>query len=608
MAQSARSASTHLSNRIVPPADSISVSRATRSVPDRRLAKGLARRLARIARRGLAAWLIAGGTVGVIGGGIGGGDAIAHDHPEIASGTTAAAVEVAGQEMVDQKATRQPLGQCSGGQVGASRLPARLDSESMLMQWIESEEAARVACDHALRAEAFDSIAAKRESLVPRFAASPGVETRDASERIADALASFGRLRMLMTRDDFAAKWLPPSAAIDAGDAFLLGATGDVVSGQTESGDVARRLADLACQEPVDVIPPVVPNPAVVSNAAVVKATPPAAVAPTPDPDGVAVAAAEPPRFGEFGMVGSSGIVATMADSYLPYDLSPEDAIAMRMYPISGSPISHLGGRRTGVYAPIDGLAAGTQWHHRIEASTILSTPEASLDATPSQVAVADSAILGEADDNATTAKDAEKMLATIARIAVEAAQPDSLRRQLLAPDRLGTRLGEWASVGWGAVDDSANDLTERFAKALRPEVVESQSDSQLDAVDGRQLVAGATLLTPHSVVSTDWEDVAISDRALRIEIACRAAIDGVIAQASRRSLGGEPSIRQDTLAANSDVAGPDAEIIRAEAVATACDQAAAMLERLAMSLRRAGDSVVRQAKAKPVVGGSIVR
>jgi hypothetical protein len=113
--------------------------------------------------------------------------------------------------------------------------------------------------------------------------------------------------------------------------------------------------------------------------------------------------------------------------------------------------------------------------------------------------------------------------------------------------------------------------------------------------------------------VSTDWEDVEISERALRIEVACRAAIDDVIAQASRGSSGGGASIRQDTLAADSEVAGPkvagpDVEVVRAEAVATACDQAAQMLERLAMSLRRAGDSVVRQAKAKPAAGGSIVR
>jgi hypothetical protein len=556
----------------------------------------MAKRLARIARRGLAAWLIAGGTVG----GIGVGDAIAHDHPGIASGAPAATVDVvveaAGPGMVDQQATRQRLGERSGGQVGAMRLPARLDSESMLMQWIESEEAARIACDHALRGDPFGAIAAKRESHVPRFAASPGVEARDPSEVIADALASFRRLRLLVTRDDFAAKWLSPPAAIDAGDEFSTRSTGDAV---------ARGLADLACQEPVDVIPPVVQNHAVVKEPQTVTRSR------TPDQDGVAVAA-DPPRFGAVGLVGSSGIVATMADSYLPYDLSPEDVIAMRMYPISGAPISHLGGRRTGVYAPVDGLAAGNQWHHRIEAATILSTPEAGPGVTPDQVAILDTPVamepLGEA-----SAQDAEKMLATIARIAIQAAQPDSMQRQLLTPDRLGTRLGEWASVGWGAVDDSAADLTSRFAEALRPQVVPSQSADGGDAVDGRHLVAGATLQPPHPVVSTDWEDVEISERALRIEVACRAAIDDVIAQASRGSSGGGASIRQDTLAADSEVAGPkvagpDVEVVRAEAVATACDQAAQMLERLAMSLRRAGDSVVRQAKAKPAAGGSIVR
>jgi hypothetical protein len=53
---------------------------------------------------------------------------------------------------------------------------------------------------------------------------------------------------------------------------------------------------------------------------------------------------------------------------------------------------------------------------------------------------------------------------------------------------------------------------------------------------------------------------------------------------------------------------GGAGEIARAEALATACDQAAATLERFALALRRAGDTAVRVAKAGTAEPGTGLR
>ncbi len=128
----------------------------------------------------------------------------------------------------------------------------------------------------------------------------------------------------------------------------------------------------------------------------------------------------------------------------------------------------------------------------------------------------------------------------------------------------------------------------------------------------------------------------------MQIEIACQAALAVVKQQAARgpaQPVGSEHGLpaaeivaTAETIAESFEIASIEAianetpasvtpanivpaadappadELVRAQAVATACDLAAESLERLAMSLRRAGDSLVRQAKANGAGKDSLLR
>jgi hypothetical protein len=54
-------------------------------------------------------------------------------------------------------------------------------------------------------------------------------------------------------------------------------------------------------------------------------------------------------------------MIVTLPEPYLSYDLSPEDAIAMRLYPIDRRQSPYWGARRTGLYASVDGSPATRQ-------------------------------------------------------------------------------------------------------------------------------------------------------------------------------------------------------------------------------------------------------
>jgi hypothetical protein len=293
-----------------------------------------------------------------------------------------------------------------------------------------------------------------------------------------------------------------------------------------------RDLSDLTCEEPVDVTPAT--RSAVSRNTGAKRLTAVASPAPAAD-----IAATEPPRFAVAALLGGSPVIATIPESYLPYDLSPEDAIAMRMYPIAHPQSSYLGARRTGLYAPVDGLAGSLHWHAVSEPAVTISSRTAVVTAT-----------------EAAAQREAQQLLSSWANQAIAAVQPGSDVRMQLQSELLAGQLGTFARRGDQAVASAANNAVIRIASAW-PAAPKRQ---------GVPLWANAG--------PTDQQQI------MQLELACRTAVSVVLAQAARQP---QPA--------------PASEITRAEALATACDQAAASLEKLAMAIRRAGDTVVRQAK-----------
>jgi len=350
---------------------------------------------------------------------------------------------------------------------------------------------------------------------------------------------------------------------------------------------ISRSLADLSCEEPVDVVS----GTGQLADSSV---------------------AAEPPRFQQVAGVGGTPLVVTIDEPYLAYDLSPEDRIAMRMYPIPGLETDYFGGRRTGVDQRWVEMVPEVAWQATVEPAVVVATaPVAAADQGPS---------------------DADLWLAAarlaLSDIRVEAASFDPIvvgqRLGVLAADGLravdsavGTVVVKLAAV-WPAVPVEAADFQMAEATLLEPRPMESD---RLAAVDANQAAADAVDLG----VDSELADVAAE------ELAYRTALEVVTAQADEEAVAAEESLgpqfaaiadvdlpresvedavvaglTADQPAAEATVAagdsGPSDPIARAEAVATACDQTAAALEQMAMVLRRAGDQLVRQARA----GGSI--
>ncbi|HBJ37974.1 MAG TPA: hypothetical protein DDZ51_25095, partial [Planctomycetaceae bacterium] len=210
----------------------------------------------------------------------------------------------------------------------------------------------------------------------------------------------------------------------------------------------------------------------------------------------------------------------------------------------------------------------------------------------------------------------------------VAAVQPDSYARLLVSATLLSKRLGEAAGAGISTADATVGQAAARLASALQ---VQPRPRPFIDP-PAEKLVAQATLDTPRPVAEvvepvevaevsevagvTEVADVDDSQatRLMQIELACNAALDVVRKQAARQAV--QESAATFELASIEAVANeavqPDAppadELVRAQAVATACDLAAESLEKLAMSLRRAGDSLVRQAKASSNPNRSLIR
>jgi len=509
-----------------------------------------AKRLGRIARRALAAMLIVGGT------GLGASQATvtAHDH----------------MPAVDETVPDE---------VAANSVAARLTSDAMLGQWLSSVAAAETACG---------PIRDRVEGVVGGGGVQ-GIHPTTASQ-----WQEYCQLRNLLAWGDQSQHWTSPLMRTTQTAAVELSRTDNSVAAMP-SRELMRGLSDLSCEEPVDVAPSADAGDEAAGAEAAGAVDAVVSVPSGDDPS-------DSPRFGSAAFIGGGPMVMTIAEAYLPYDLSPEDAIAMRMYPIdgpmiSGAPISYLGARRTSIHGPVPNFEASGNWHQQVEPGIVLSTPaadaptiEVAASAPPPESALPESTVHAVGD---------------IIKRVVASVQPDSELRSIASAPRLGKRVGEAAGSGLNAADLVVGDVTTRLATVWQP----PPQQRPLIAPPAERLIAGARLETPHPAADTaaitepldepvDHVANVEATRLMQIELACKAAIDVVKQQASR---GTAPEMPAAEIVANT-------ELVRAQAVATACDLAAASLEQLAMSLRRAGDSLVRQAKTSGGVNSSLLR
>jgi len=583
-------------------------SRPAPHLADRSLSKLSSRskftkRVARLSRRALAALLLVSGA----GLGTPGHTASGHDHlPDTADAVQSVAIPAA---------------------VPASLLfPARLEGDAMLLQWLQSADAAQAACADAN--QTVDLTTSEASILAPAIrpitvappqdqGATSNIDSVESSRATAaNQWGDYCDLQDLLAWGSQAKSWVSPLAGVATAITPIATENANAIS-----RSITRGLSDLSCEEPIDIVASdvVADQPASAGDEseidwlavefAAVKAVAGSVVTENDsatDADGnepdfetdspvinasvenetADSVASDAPEFNSMALVGGGAIVASIPEAYMPYDLSPEDAIAMRMYPLGGSPIDYLGARRTGMYSPLKPGSVSDTWQQVIEESVVVSTPGATV---PAATDVASENVSEQTETPAQPIVEVIPQLqgiAALAQSAIEAVQPDSQWRQQLGPWTLGAELGEMAGVGLHAADTTLGDLAARLASVWQP-----APRPAIPVQPAERLVAQAELMPPQAVEG--------ADRILQIELACQAAINVVRAQGSRLSDNGDGAVDEVAAAGPAiDKAATQEEITRAEAVATACDFAAASLERLAMSLRRAGDSVVRQAKA----------
>lgn len=543
-----------------------------------------AKRLGRIARRALAAMLIVGGTS------LGTSPATvsAHDHmPAV-------------DESVKIDATASPL-------------PSRLTGDTMLGQWLSVVEAAELVCGPAREIVEAEIV----HSAGPLATTQRGITGGGGGLSIYPTTATqwqdYCKLRNLLAWGDQAKHWTSPLIRQVEKTATEQQSADDAAA-EVRSRQWVRALSDLSCEEPIDITPPA-------DSVAEIAIAPAEAIV----DDAKLADASQSPRFNSAALVGGGPVVATIEEAYLAYDLSPEDVIAMRMYPIdgpaiSGAPISYLGARRTSIYGPVPNFETSGNWHQQVEPGIVVSTPAA--DAPPvklASTAPADEPGLPEA---------AVEAIGDAAKWVVAAVQPASDVRQLASAKLLSNRVGEAAGSGINNADAAVGQMATQLAAVMNRQ----PQPRPLIAAPAEDSVATARLETPRPTAgpSVAKPDDSLGDaqaaRLMQIELACHAALDVVRQQAARGAAqalpaaeivaSAETSAKSFEVASIQAVAGrpapsdapPADDLVRAQAVATACDLAAASLERLAMSLRRAGDSLVRQAKTNGGANESLLR
>lgn len=479
----------------------------------------------------------------------------------------------------------------------------------------------------------------------------------------------------------------PQTCLTDAADGRADGVTVAAGDGANQqSRRLARDLADLSCEEPIDVEQPLVAA-RDSANAATVPASEFRSPATIAGPDQSSAAAGEGPRYRAAGFVGSSAVIASLGEGYLAYDLSPEDAIAMRMYPLPGLgpdgggfsgryDFDFAAGRRTADSRPpaVGGARGGVfGWNQVTHQGRVISVPSLSIvGSTRVPADVAPGATLVEGHQAVVAAEPAgeigevavvEESLRVAVSDALAGLRSDGGLAVSLHPERVGWLMGDWTGRGIEAADAAVVDLANRLATArpaavgpvepAQPENVESEAsylgesrlaEARLEVPTPapRATVLGVSIPADVGATSVSalpassrigstigWPEPSLRDatvlnagivdgafdlggpavRLPQLDLACQAAIDVVLKQASRSSAAPTAIAAGSTKRViEPQRPDPNDPLMRAVAVATACDQAAATLEQLALALRRAGDSLIRQAKAGTPAKDSLLR
>jgi len=314
---------------------------------------------------------------------------------------------------------------------------------------------------------------------------------------------------------------------------------------------------------------------------------------------GMQIASSKP----DFRLSGSSPVIVSIAEGYLPYDLDRADQISLRMYPITIPRFNYLDSDRRpfGEFAgrgPLDCLGHGVVWTQSVAPSVSVETKPVPNFWGP--VVDAWKSVHRFVTSAAREAKvKADARQAELATAILEAAKVNSGVQQSISPFEIGKRIG----VAW----QSSHAAIEGRLKSVEQNVASWNFENREPQFVEQQPTAGNKLLVRAGIEADalDCATAGVADVAApmdcpaeRLELAAQPpatySMAAVGVAAATLSMPQVPQEQRD-------------EITRAEAIATACQSTAATLERLATALRRAGDSVVRVARAS-AEGGTDLR
>jgi hypothetical protein len=301
-------------------------------------------------------------------------------------------------------------------------------------------------------------------------------------------------------------------------------------------------------------------------------------------------------------LIGSSPVIASLSEGYLPYDISQADQIALRMYPVT---IPQFGSSRpASIPAPMDCLGHGVVWNESVLPSQSIETAtrsDAVADRFLSSLKIDFDAIFDQLANEAsatTQATDAKRNELAVA--IVEAVQPASEVRSYLEPLRIGSEAGEGFLMAYQTAEGSLRGATQTLSSSLKPAPQRPRAEV-LEQTAGEKLLvrAGVEANSLNCATAGVAEDAVAS-------VCCPVERSEVAAQLPATHHLATVGVAAATLNMPQEPQQVRESIAKAEAIATACDSAAATLERLASALRRAGDSVVRVARASADSGSEL--
>lgn len=293
-------------------------------------------------------------------------------------------------------------------------------------------------------------------------------------------------------------------------------------------------------------------------------------------------------------LLGSSPVIVSISEGYVPYDMSRADQIALRMYPIT---IPQFGGSRpASLPGPLDCLGHGVVWHESVLPSQSVATaprPDASADRFLSSLKIDYDLIFDRLADAANQAqRDSDAKRNELVLAIVEAVQPASQVRSYVDPVRLGQEAGHGFLTAYETAEDGLRDATQGLASSLKPGPERSKIEV-LEQTAGEKLLVRAGV----EADSLNCATAGVAEGATE-SVCCPVEREEIAADLPATHDLAMVGVATATLNEPQEPQVARESIARAEAIATACDSAAATLERFASALRRAGDSVVRVARA----------